>query len=64
MTPPVSQDDHQSISHINYVTNSCQDLVEELYENLMERDNEKAKANAQNICKEMAELIQSLTDEI
>lgn len=64
MTPPISKNDHQSISHINHVTNSCHDLVDELYENLMDRDNDKAKGNAQNICKAMADLIQSLTDEI
>tara|TARA_R100001129_G_scaffold183909_1_gene167430 strand:- start:658 stop:852 length:195 start_codon:yes stop_codon:yes gene_type:complete len=64
MTPPISKDDHQSISHINHVTNDCHDMVDELYENLMDRDNEKAKANAQHLCKVMADLIQSLSDEI
>ena len=64
MTPHISKNDNQYISHINHVTNSCHDLVDELYENLMDRDNDKAKGNAQNICKAMADLIQSLTDEI
>ena len=64
MTPPISKNDNQSISHINHVTNSSHDLVDQLYEDLMDRDNEKAKQTAQQICKVMAELIQSLTDEI
>lgn len=64
MTPPVSKNDQQAISHINHVTNSTHDLVNELYENLMDRDNEQAKQKAQHICKVMAELIQSLTDDI
>lgn len=64
MTPPISKDDLQAISHINYVTNNCHDIVDELYENLMDRDNITAKSNAQHLCKVMAELIQSLTDEI
>jgi hypothetical protein len=64
MTPPVSKHDQQSISHINHVTNSSHDLVNDLYENLMDRDNDSAKQTAQHICKVMAELIQSLTDDI
>ena len=64
MTPPVSKNDHQSISHINHVTNSSHALVDDLYENLMERDNETAKQTAQKICQVMSELIQSLTDDI
>ncbi len=64
MAPKILAQDRGSISHINHVTNSCHDLVDELYENLMDRDNDKAKGNAQNICKAMADLIQSLTDEI
>tara|TARA_R100001591_G_C4351256_1_gene183148 strand:+ start:3949 stop:4143 length:195 start_codon:yes stop_codon:yes gene_type:complete len=64
MTPPISKDDKQSIAHINHVTNSCHDLVNELYEDLMERNNDKAKTTAQHVCKVMADLIQSLTDEI
>jgi len=39
-------------------------LVDQLYEDLMDRDNEKAKQTAQQICKVMADLIQSLSDEI
>jgi|TARA_R100000479_G_scaffold70504_1_gene34175 hypothetical protein len=60
----ISQDDVNTIAHINHVTNGLHDLSDELYEDLMERENEKAKQTAQHICKLMAELIQSLSDDI
>tara|TARA_R100001463_G_scaffold88973_1_gene143719 strand:- start:270 stop:485 length:216 start_codon:yes stop_codon:yes gene_type:complete len=60
----VSPDDVHAISHINYVTNGIHDLANELYEDLMERDHEKAKIKASNICKLMSDLIHSMTDEI
>ena len=46
------------------MSNSLHDSVDELYEDLMDRDHEAAKLHAQHICKVCAELIQSLTDEI
>jgi hypothetical protein len=60
----ISKDDVNAIAHINHVTNSLHDMANELYEDLMDRENEKAKDSAQNICKIMAELIQSLNDDI
>jgi len=60
----ISKDDVNTIAHINHVTNSLHDMATELYEDLMERENDKAKESAQNICKIMAELIQSLNDDI
>ena len=60
----ISHDDVNAIAHINHVTNSCHDLVDDLYEDLMERNNEDAKQTAQNLCKAMADLIQSLTNDI
>ncbi len=60
----ISQDDVNAIKHINYVTNNSHDLITELYEDLMERDHQQAKIKAQEICKVMAELIQSLSDEV
>jgi len=38
--PRVAKEDVQSISHINYVSNSIHDFGDELYEDLMERDHE------------------------
>ena len=60
----ISADDYNSIAHVNHVSNSLHDSVDNLYEDLMDRDHSKAKERAQEICKICAELIQSLTDEI
>jgi len=60
----ISQDDVNTIKHINFVTNNSHDLVTELYEDLMERDHPQAKIKAQHLCKIMAELIHSLSDEV
>ena len=64
MANKISADDYQTIRHINYVTNHLHDSVNEIYEDLMDRENEKAKEKAQHICKVCADLIQSLTNEI
>jgi len=60
----VWEEDIDSINHINYVSNSVHDLADELYEDLMERDNEKAIAKSKEVVNILQELIQSLTDEI
>ncbi len=39
----VSSDDVKAIAHINYVTHTSHDLVDDLYEDLMERDHHQAK---------------------
>ena len=60
----ISQDDVSVIKHINFVTNNSHNLITELYEDLMERDHNEAKIKAQRVCKVMADLIQSLSDEV
>tara|TARA_Y100001937_G_scaffold128005_1_gene202016 strand:- start:762 stop:953 length:192 start_codon:yes stop_codon:yes gene_type:complete len=60
----ISEEDVGAIAHINHVANSLHDSVDELYEELMERDNNQAKDKAQEICRICAELIQSLSDDI
>jgi|TARA_R110002012_G_scaffold317904_1_gene535192 phosphoenolpyruvate-protein kinase (PTS system EI component) len=60
----ISADDLNAIAHVNHVSNSLHDSVDDLYEDLMERDHEAVKQRAQDICKVCADLIQSLTDEI
>jgi hypothetical protein len=60
----VWEEDTDTINHINYVSNSMHDLADELYEDLMERDNEKAIAKSKEVVVILQELIQSLTDEI
>ena len=60
MANPVSKDDIQAINHINYVSNNIHSLTNDLYEELMDRDHEKAKS----IINIMNDLIKSLSDEI
>tara|TARA_B100000768_G_scaffold139252_2_gene130516 strand:+ start:1849 stop:2040 length:192 start_codon:yes stop_codon:yes gene_type:complete len=60
----ISRNDVEVISHINYVTNNLHDLTDDLYEDLMERDNQSAKKKAKYIVNLMEELIQSLNDDI
>jgi uncharacterized membrane protein YoaK (UPF0700 family) len=60
----ISRNDVEVISHINYVTNNLHDLTDDLYEDLMERDNQSAKEKAKYIVNLMEELIQSLSDDI
>lgn len=64
MAPKILPQDRGSISHINHVTNNLHNLANELYEDLMDRENDQAKVTAQKICQLMAELSTSLTDEI
>ena len=46
------------------MTNGLHDLADDLYEDLMERDNDSAKVKATRICVLMEELIIALSDEI
>ena len=62
--PRVAPEDTSTISHINYVTDSIHDFGDSLYDDLMEREHEAAKKNAQKLIKVLADLIQSLSDEI
>jgi len=60
----ISADDVKAIAHINHITHTTHDLVDEIYEDLMDREHLQAQLKAQNVVKIMTELIQSLTDEI
>tara|TARA_R100001510_G_C7599762_1_gene166731 strand:- start:103 stop:294 length:192 start_codon:yes stop_codon:yes gene_type:complete len=62
--PRVAPEDTSTISHINYVTDSVHKFGDDLYENLMDRNHDQAKEDAQELIKILADLIQSLTDEI
>jgi len=60
----VSPEDVESIKHINYVSNEIHDFADILYESLMDREYDEAKDQAQDLIKVLADLIQSLSDEI
>tara|TARA_R110002012_G_scaffold16404_4_gene63424 strand:+ start:20180 stop:20371 length:192 start_codon:yes stop_codon:yes gene_type:complete len=60
----IAKEDKSTISHITYVTDRIHGFGDELYEDLMERQHEQAKKKAQDLIKVLADLIQSMTDEI
>jgi len=60
----ISSDDVKAIAHINHITHTSHDLVDEIYEDLMDREHHQALIKAKDVVKIMTELIQSLTDEI
>mgnify|MGYP000662998827 CR=1 FL=1 len=60
----IAKEDVHAIRHISYVSESIHQFGDDIYEDLMERDNKEAKKKAQNLIKVLADLIQSLTDEI
>jgi hypothetical protein len=60
----VSPQDKETIKHINYVSNEVHDFADILYEALMDKEYDEAKDQAQLLIKTLAELIQSLSDEI
>lgn len=62
--PRVAPEDTQFITHVEYICGQIHDFGDSLYEDLMERDHESAKENAQELIKELADLIQSMSDEI
>jgi hypothetical protein len=60
----IAPEDQSSINHIKYITNNIHDFSDELYEDLMDREHEIAKKKAQDLIKILADLIQSLSEEI
>jgi len=62
--PRVAQEDTSTISHIKYISDNIHEFGDNIYERLMDREHELAKEEAQNLIKVLADLIQSLTDEI
>ena len=49
--PRVAPEDASTIAHIKYVSDSIHTFGDNLYEDLMERDHEAAKKNAQELIK-------------
>lgn len=60
----IAKEDQSSISHITYVTDSIHQFGDDLYEDLMDREHDRARERAQELIRVLADLIQSLTDEI
>ncbi len=62
--PRIAPEDSQQIAHITFLCDSIHDFATEIYENLMDREHEEVKGKAQDLVKELNNLIQSLSDEI
>jgi len=60
----VATEDTQMISHIEYTCDSIHDFGTGLYEDLMDREHQKATEKAQELIKLLSDLIQSMSDEI
>ena len=60
----IAPEDTQSITHIKYICDRIHDFGDDLYEDLMDRDHNQATTKAQELIKELADLIQSMSDEI
>ena len=56
--------ERKRVQNINYVMEELYTLLPSIYENLMDRNHDQAKEDAQELIKILADLIQSLTDEI
>lgn len=61
---PVQEEDISTITHINFICKEINEKTTDLYESLMDRDNDEAKKSIQEMMKYLSELSQSLSDEI
>lgn len=60
----IAPEDRKTIAHIEFVCDEIHDFANELYEGLMDREYDASKEKAQELIQVLADLIQSLTDEI
>ncbi len=60
----VAEEDQKQITHIKYICNNIHDFGDDLYEDLMDRDYNKAKEKAESLIKELKDLITSMSDEV
>jgi hypothetical protein len=61
---PINKEDTHAIAHVNFICGRIHEFGDDLYESLMERDNEEAQKKAKELIKVLSDLIQSLSDEI
>jgi hypothetical protein len=60
----ISKDDIESITNINFTCNNLHDLSNDIYESLMDGDYPEVRMYSQTLIQSLAELIQSLDDEL
>lgn len=62
--PRVAVEDSRAITHINYTCDKIHDFGNDLYEDLMDREYDKAKEKAELLIKDLKDLITSMSDEV
>ena len=60
----VLAEDTDKISQISFVCKEIHDKVDDIYESLMDRNNEEAKEHIKEIIKHLTDLDRSLTEEV
>lgn len=60
----VLAEDTEKISQISFVCKELHDHVDNIYESLMDRDNEEAKEHIKQFIKNLNDLDRSLTEEV
>jgi len=60
----VAAEDTQTITHIQHTCDSIHDFGDQIYEDMMDRDYDSAKEKAQDLIKVLADMIQSMSDEV
>ena len=60
----VLAEDTEKISQIVFACDHIHDKVNDIYESLMDRENEEAKLHIKEIIKQLDELEKSLTEEV
>lgn len=60
----VAKEDTEMIAHIEYVCSVIHNFGDDLYEDMMDRDHDSVKEIAQKLISVLADLIQSMSDEI
>ena len=57
-------EDTEKISQISFVCKELHDKVDDIYESLMDRENEEAKNHIKELIKNLNDLDRSLTEEV
>mgnify|MGYP000005625045 FL=1 len=60
----ISPEDINTVVHIEYVCGRIHDFGDDVYEAFMDRDHAEVKVKAQSLIKELADLIQSLSEDL
>jgi|TARA_R110000744_G_scaffold297040_1_gene406873 hypothetical protein len=62
--PRVAPEDSQMIAHINYTCENIHQFGDDFYEDMMERDYDKAQDKCLKLIKVLKDMIESMEDEL